>query len=722
MPEFAPPLIATYRLQLRDGVGLDQARALLPRLVELGVSHLYLSPLFRAAQASTHGYDVIDPNEVDPVIGGETAFLELADAARAAGVGIVLDIVPNHMGFTPQNPYVADVMRHGRESEYAPVFDIDWDRGKLHFPVLDGALRDVLAAGQIALGKGGALVIYGQDYPLRDTALARTLAEQGELDEAALTALLAEQYWSVGDWRTTANAIIHRRFFNISSLIGVRQEDPAVFALTHRWIVAQVAAGRVQGLRVDHVDGLARPGGYLHRLRQAVGNVPVWIEKIVKQGEEIPLSWPIEGMSGYEFMTPVTQLLTNPDGLAALREAATGVVPADTCEEVRVVRRELLQTTFGPELRRLTDTALAALGRSADGSAEISASLTKLLVDWPVYRSYTADGGLLDPNLAVAGDPLLDLLRGTDDPHARAFAARFEQLTGALTAKSEEDTVFYRAVAYLPFCEVGGEPDLAPITGETFGAQMQARAGRSPLALNTLSTHDTKRTADARAAIVALSHLPNLARRLASGAMERAADAGVAPRWGIYGLQVALMMRHQPDAAARVCEHIAKAMREAKDASSHEAPDEAAERRVGELCLDLLTALTSHALWSAQEEAQFDRVYAQVVLAQAALHLTAPGVPDLYQGTEGVVIGLTDPDNRRAVDWEPPLQRDTLDGRKRALTHELLAQRRQRPDLFTHGDYELANEGDRWIVRRSWEGESAEWAIEKPGAETLPSV
>ncbi|TCM14416.1 (1-_4)-alpha-D-glucan 1-alpha-D-glucosylmutase [Novosphingobium sp. PhB165] len=715
-------LVATYRLQLRGGVGLAEARGLLPWLVELGVSHLYLSPLFRAGEASTHGYDVIDPNEVDPAVGGEAAFVALADAAREAGIGIVLDIVPNHMAFTPDNPFIADIMRRGRDSRFAKVFDLDWDRGPLHFPFIDGSLEDTLAKGAVALSAlGDALCIQGVCYPLRPTPLARDLAGR-KPDYPSLSALMEQQFWSVGDWRTTAGAIIHRRFFNISGLVGVRQEDPEVFALTHRWIVEQSRTGRIQGLRIDHIDGLARPACYLHRLREAVGDMPIWIEKIVKDGETIPAGWPIEGMSGYEFLAPITRLLTDPGGLDALRTASMGAVPADTGAEVRRVRRELLATSLNPELRRVRMAALEALGCGSGAEAAVSRALTELAVHWPVYRSYTADGYLPNAEMetlrsvdAKAGW-LLDLLHAAaDEPAAASFAARFEQLTGALTAKSEEDTVFFRAVSYLPFCEVGIGPECGAIDAVRFARTMQERAKTSPLALSTLSTHDTKRSADARAAIAALSHVPEIIGPFTHRATRRAQELDLPERWGIYAVQCALALLGEPEAEARLCAHMAKAMREAKDISSHEAPDEQAERRGGELAGEMLRIVEGTEVWPGDTRARYERMFEQIVLGQVILQMTAPGVPDIYQGTERLALSLTDPDNRRLVDFGTRgAGAGSLSTRKLELTRDLLALRARHEVLFTHGGYAIRQGEGTWTIVRDWQGGAVELDLRSP--------
>ncbi|WP_395396284.1 malto-oligosyltrehalose synthase (plasmid) [Novosphingobium sp. BL-8A] len=722
-----PELVATYRLQLRGGTGFAEARAMLPWLTELGVSHLYLSPLFRAAAGSTHGYDVLDPNEVDPVLGGEEGFIALSNAALEAGIGLVLDIVPNHMAFTPENPFIADIMRRGRDSRFAQVFDLDWVQGPLHFPVLDGDPQSALAAGELASSPDGrALRVHGLDYPLRDTSLARALAAgEQRLDASVLSTLLKEQFWTIGDWRATADAIIHRRFFNITGLIGVKQEEADVFALTHRWIVDQVRAGRIQGLRIDHIDGLARPAAYLHRLREAVGEIPIWVEKIVKQDEELPHGWPVEGMSGYEFLDPLTRFLTEDAGLRTIRAACSDGVSAEPKEQVQAVRRELLETSLAPELRRVAGAALTALGCGAAEAPAIARAISDLGSRWPVYRSYTSDGYALASEMDDFRDGedrtgwLLDLLHAAaDDPAATVFAARFEQLTGALTAKSEEDTVFFRAVSYLPFCEVGIGPGLDPIDAAAFEASMQKREETSPLALSTLSTHDTKRSADARAALIALTYMPDLALVFIQRTLEDARASDVPARWGVYALQSALALRGEPEAGERLAGHIAKAMREAKDLSCHEKPDVAAEGRVGQLAEALRGMVERIDAWPDGALARFEQIYDRIVLAQVAFQITAPGIPDIYQGNEIVAVNVTDPDNRRPIAEisHASVVGGSLSDRKLRLTQDLLNSRRRHRDIFIRGNYTLYDTGKSWVVNRSLDGRVFEVNIEKPDA------
>ena len=718
-----PPLVATYRFQLRDGVGFDDVAARIPWLIDLGVSHIYLAPIFRARTGSTHGYDVVDPNEVDEVLGGAEGFARLSAAAHQAGLGIVLDIVPNHMAFAPENPYLRDVLKHGRDSKYAKVFDIDWDAGPLFFPTLGAPLAELAAHGQISIDTDSAepcLRVYDHSFPLRDgTDLPANIETP---DVSALERVIAAQHWRLGHWRDDAHRIVHRRFFNITDLIGVRQEDQEVFELTHRWIFSEIAAGRIDGLRVDHIDGLARPGAYLERLRAGAGDIPIWAEKIVKPGEKLP-DWPIEGLSGYEFIAPATRFLTATDGLAVIRKAARGAVPDDYHAEVRAVRRTLLKTVFRPERDRLTAAAVAALASGADASsdqADIERAIAVLAEYWPVYRSYTSDGISNRELLDAVGAEIrkngtqsgalqqVEQLFEASGEAADVFRARFEQLTGALTAKSEEDTVFYRNVAYLPFCEVGLDPAADALGLGGFETEMKERSHRAPMALSTLTTHDTKRSADARAVILALSHLPDLAASLYAEARAEARQRGLPESLGVYCLQIALIMHNAAAARERIGAHLSKALREAKQLSTHEDPDESLERAAAVLCLDLHRAL-GHAdgLWSEDQASRFEAKFDSLALIQAALQLTAPGVPDIYQGTEVFDVMLTDPDNRRAVDWRwieenahCPERR--LAGEKCDMTRHLLALRRADPELFTHGEYalEIEKDGTLTVVRR----------------------
>jgi (1->4)-alpha-D-glucan 1-alpha-D-glucosylmutase len=592
VPEFR----ATYRLQLAADMTFADARALVPYLRDLGVSHLYLSPSFAAREGSTHGYDVVDPTRFSEALGGEEGFRALAAAARAAGLGIVLDIVPNHMATDDANPYWADPERRRK------FFDIDPETGR------------------------------------------------------------------------------HRRFFEIDHLAGVRQEDPEVFAETHRLALALVADGTVDGLRIDHPDGLADPAGYLERLRDG-GAAHVWVEKILDPGERLR-PWPVEGTVGYEFLCDVAALFVDPTGEPALtalwEELAGDARPfGDWAAEAKL---EQIRGPFAPDvdwLRRL---------HPVDGVEEALASL-------PVYRTYIRDGQAAEEDLEVLREAGLE---GFLDGAPEAFVTRFQQTTPPVMAKGVEDTAFYRYARLLALNDVGGDPSRFGIGVDDFHRANVERAERVPRNLLVSSTHDTKRSGDARARL---------------GALAGMADAWVAAvrRW--RGLCAPLRSGGAPDAIEeytifqtlacawpieeeRLVAYMEKAMRERKVTTNWIEPDEAHEAAV----LDYCRALYDHRPFLDDFEpvaAEIDRAGVAAALRQTALKLTVPGVPDVYQGDELLTYSLVDPDNRRPVDWAQ--RRGLLDAvraggtvppeaAKLALVHRLLALRARRPEAFA-GEY-----------------------------------
>ena len=342
---------ATYRLQVRQGMDFDRAAGLAPYFAQLGVSHLYASPLFQAVPGSTHGYDVTDHNRFDEGLGGMEGFLRLSAALKAEGLGLILDIVPNHMAASVHNPWWRDMLRHGRGSRYAGHFDIDWSTSRVLLAVLEAPIRSVLEDGVFSLGcevdgpcwdyRGTALPLAPESLHLLAAALPGTmepglltpeflpkwlddpknkaLLEDGlraaSRDHALLERLHEAQHWRLAYWRAGRDMLNYRRFFEVSDLVGVRVEDEAVFADVHALLFEMLEAGHVEGLRVDHVDGLADPTGYLHRLKDtAPGNPPIWVEKILAHGEELPAGWPVAGTTGYEFATMVGGLLTGETG------------------------------------------------------------------------------------------------------------------------------------------------------------------------------------------------------------------------------------------------------------------------------------------------------------------------------------------------------------------------------------------------------------------------
>jgi (1->4)-alpha-D-glucan 1-alpha-D-glucosylmutase len=598
---------ATYRLQLGGGFGFAAARSLVPYLADLGVSHLYLPPSFEARPGSTHGYDVVDPGRISPALGGEEEFRALSATARAAGLGIVLDIVPNHMAADSANRYWADPELRSR------FFDVDPASGR---------------------------------------------------------------------WR---------RFFDIDHLAGVRQEDPSVFEETHRLALALVRSGEVDGLRVDHPDGLADPRAYLERLRSG-GASQVWVEKILDPGERLR-DWPVCGTVGYEFLNDVAALFVDQAGeapLTALWEEVSG--DARPFGEVAFeAKLEQAKGTFAPEVDRLGYEPRPALERA--------------LSSLPVYRTYVQpDAGVVAEEDRIAieaagmGPELSRMLLLEADAPA-GFVARFQQTTPAVMAKGVEDTAFYRYGRLLALNDVGGDPSRFGISVELFHEHNAERAERFPLNLLASQTHDAKRSADVRARIGVLASMPDEwgvhVRRWMS------VQAGEAPddveRYFLFQTLVGAW----PIETERVEAYMVKALREAKHNSNWIEPNLDHEERVKRFVRSLYEDrrfLDDFEPFAARLAAAGERV----ALAQLVLKLTAPGVPDIYQGDELDYRALVDPDNRRPVDSGRRLSAlarlksgaapDSFALRKLWLLWRLLRLRAERPGPFA-GSYEPLNAG-----------------------------
>ena len=582
-------LRATYRLQLGGDLDFAAARELVPYLRDLGISHLYLSPSFQARPGSTHGYDVTDPGRISEELGGDAGFRALAES----GLGVILDIVPNHMAAADENRYWAD------PGLRAKFFDVDGETGR---------------------------------------------------------------------WR---------RFFDIDHLAAVRQEDPEVFAETHALALRLVREGLVDGLRIDHPDGLADPAGYLRRLR-AEGVERVWVEKILDPGERLR-DWPVEGTVGYEFLNDAAALFVDPAG----EEALTRLSPEPF--DPTGAKLEQVQRTFGPEvdrLRRLHDTP------------ELEQGLSML----PVYRTYVPPVEQADRD-ALDGNPLRSLLLGDAAP--REFVTRFQQTTPAVMAKGVEDTAFYRHVRLLALNEVGGDPTRFGISVDEFHRGSLERAARFPRGLLITQTHDTKRSGDVRARIGALAGMADEWAEQASRWRTLVPENG-GPSWSEAYLIFQTLVGAWPLEPARLEAYVEKALREAKQNTNWVEPDDEYERRVRDWC----RSLYANPAFLDELERFAERVAREgerAALGQTLIKLTAPGVPDVYQGDELWALSLVDPDNRRPVDWErrrealAELQagaeptRETI---KLFLIHRALTLRARRPEAFA-GGYTPVAAGER---------------------------
>ena len=718
---------ATVRLQLTPDFGFDAARATIDYYAALGISHFYLSPIFRAAAGSTHGYDAVDFHRISDALGGRAAFEHLAHALRERGLGIVLDIVPNHMGVASNdNAWWNDVLAHGQASRYARYFDIDWApddpslRGKLLLPFLGEAFADALAAGALRAERDGAhaFVAYAaRRWPLSPASSA-ALGHPDAYDarDAAgrerLLALLERQHYRLDTWRSAAARINYRRFFNIAELAALRVEDPAVFDDVHREIVALYAQGLIDGVRVDHVDGLAYPVEYCARLRETLearrGQRPlalredapyIVVEKIFA-AHEPQRDWGVAGTTGYDFMDQVAAIAHNPAGLGALDVLWRRVSgkPWEWRTAVFEARRQMLDDSFGADLARVV-RAFHALAQRQAGAAHVSEAalkraLTELVIAFPVYRSYGLPGALAPEDAGVLAQAAeranreltpqdydaLDFVArnlreraetapdaGELDARQREAAVRFQQLTGPIAAKAIEDTVFYRELRLISRNEVGSDPNQFSLTLDEFHAACAVRAQRFPLGLIATATHDHKRGEDARLRIAVLSDdaerwSETCTRWMALNAARRPiANGSAAPdaidESMLYQTLVGSWPPQPPDTGARetlrrrLADWWLKALREAKRHTGWSAQNSAYE----DACLAFLRSVLEDDGAFVRELDAFVATIAPAAalagLVQTFLRLTTPGVPDLYQGCEVWDTSLVDPDNRRPVDY-----------------------------------------------------------------------
>jgi len=818
-PAFPRPLIprATLRLQFHRDFTFDDALAQVDYFSGLGVSHLYASPIFTARSGSTHGYDVVDPTRINPELGGEDGLRRLVQALHEHRMGLIVDIVPNHMALGDQNPWWRDVLLWGQHSPYAGWFDIEWLgtdpalHGKVLLPVLGKPYGELLRTGEIRLeiaeGRlhvvcpGNRLPLAPEDYvdvlgaadssrlmqavaafrrvqeaavqeerqacatqawrelaqALEDPAV-RADAEAGLAGFSALTPdgaaalheLLERQHYRLCDWRNAGDEINWRRFFEIGDLIGMRVEQDDVFEAMHALLFRLVGEGLIDGVRLDHIDGLAEPAAYVQRLRQRLEalkqGAPVYIvaEKILGAEENLPTDWRIDGTTGYDFMDQAAAVLHDPEGAAVLdgiwKEYRTDPDGFDYL--VHSTRRRLLDRNFASEFNALTST-LHALARSAVTTRDLSLMairrcMRELLVYFPVYRTYGVRAGcnsgdafviratakrvrdlLAKPDQAAL-EAIVGLLADPPPPelqderhaqlHWRALT-RFQQLTPPLTAKSTEDTAFYRYGRLLSRNEVGSEPAQLGIQIDDFHRHVMRRQRDFPLAMLATATHDHKRGEDARMRLAILSEIPvhwqsTLQRwRALNQAARVQTPIDAVDELMLYQTLIGawpLEQAGEADLLERVSAWQQKALREAKRRSDWNAPDLDYEGQCDGFLRRILRPGADNTFLPAlrhfiQEVAAAGALNS---LGQTVLRLTVPGVPDLYQGCDLWDFSMVDPDNRRPVDYglrqqlmhigqtAPLTLEDWRNGAcKQQVIRTLLHFRRGREDLFTTGDY-----------------------------------
>jgi len=704
--EVPPEPRAAYRVQLTADQGFDDVAACVGHLQRLGVSHLYTSPVLTAVTGSPHGYDGVDPTTVSAELGGPAGLARLIAALQEVGIGWLADLVPNHLSVAvpEQNPLWWATLRDGPGSPMARVFDIDWaaGEGRVVLPVLARPLPEVLAAGgvEVVTARGDAAVsVDGFVVPLRqdvDVGPGAAGTDPGRL--------LARQHHRLVPWR--AGGRNYRVFFDIDTLAAVRVEDPDVFDIVHEEVARWLEAGWVDGVRVDHVDGLARPGDYLRRLRALVGpDRWLLVEKILLGDERLPDDWPVDGTTGYEHAAQVSRLLADPTGEAALSEgwAAFSRDARSYADIEHAAKAEVVEVRLTPELHRVA--ALAGVPPNVVAAAACA---------FDVYRTYLPDGdedggrrvtealghardGL--PDAAGQLDRLQAMIVRPADSTEREVQRRFQQLTAPVMAKGAEDTAFYRYHRLVALNEVGAEPARFSIAVDEFHQSAARRQVRHPRTLLTSSTHDTKRSEDVRARLLVLTEIPQAWLAAVGRWQERTADhrAPAGPDPPTEYLFWQSLVGAWPIDADRLAGYMVKAAREAGVHTSWIDPAagyEAALERFTRGVLGDEGVMVGVGAFVADHLLEPGRVNS---LSQLLLRATSPGVPDVYQGCEVWDLSLVDPDNRRPVDWpriERTVERCThVDGRaawaepddglpKAYLLTRALDLRRRRPELF----------------------------------------
>jgi (1->4)-alpha-D-glucan 1-alpha-D-glucosylmutase len=670
------PPTGTYRVQVRPDFPLKAAAEIADYLADLGVSDMYTAPILTATPGSQHGYDVVDHSRVNPEVGGEDGRRQLMGALRTAGLGLVVDIVPNHMGIAvaAANPAWWDVLKRGRDSPFAAWFDIDWTRGRILLPVL---ADDPGALDQLKVD-GDELHYYDKRYPIAEGTGDGTAREVHD-----------RQHYELANWKRGDTELNYRRFFSITDLAGLRVEDEAVFEAAHAEVLRWYQEGGVSGIRVDHPDGLRDPGGYFDRLRAAAPDAWLVVEKILEPGEEMP-DWPVAGTTGYDALAEVCGVFVDPTTEAFFDTLDHYLTGGETSWQDLVHKTKLHVATT------LLAAELARMCRLVPDLDAAPRALAELAACFPVYRSYLpfgarhlakarSEAGRRRPGMIPALDELTGRLRNSSDE----LAVRFQQYTGAVMAKGVEDTAFYRWTRFTARNEVGNDPAKFGIWPDEFHDCADRRQSHRPEGMTTLSTHDTKRSEDVRARLAVLAELPGDWTEV----VRRWIRVAPLPDPSLAHLVWQAAVGAWPISKDRLFAYAVKAAREAAVATTWYEPSERFETALREMVDQIYDDPALH-----REVGDFATSITPPgwvnALGQKLVQLTMPGIPDVYQGTELWDLSLVDPDNRRPVDfgarrellgridegWQPPV--DESGAAKLLVTSRTLRLRRQRPELF----------------------------------------
>jgi (1->4)-alpha-D-glucan 1-alpha-D-glucosylmutase len=733
---------STYRLQFRPGFGFDDAARVVPYLKRLGVSHVYSSPFLQAAPGSMHGYDVVDHSKVNVELGGDEAFQRFVGALREHDMGHILDIVPNHMAIPGrENVWWWDVLQHGRASAFAGHFDIDWSGGtdeKVLVPILGDHYAKVLERGELTVAKSnhGDFVVqyFDNEFPVDESTFDGNVESvNGDID--ALDRVIQAQHYRLAFWKVATDELDYRRFFDVNTLVALRMERPEVFDAAHTRVVEWVRSGVLDGVRVDHVDGLYDPAAYLRRLRDAIGDdAYVLVEKILKSGERLPPSWPVSGTTGYDLLAYINGLFVEPNGEAALDNIVQSFSDqSDSFQHITWAGKTyIVDNILRSDVQRMADQfrGLTEQHRQIRDytTGQIHDVVRAMLIAFPVYRTYC----VADPQQVTQTDietieqaQKIVLERDLDvDPDLLQFfcdvlslkisgslegsvAMRFQQTSGPVMAKGMEDTAFYRYLRLTSLNEVGCEPDHFSVRPDDFHASCAEGQRLWPHTMVASTTHDTKRSEDVRFRLHVLSEIPDAwgaAVQRWSQMNERYRrpvrndDAG-GEHWPVRHdeyLFYQTLVGAFPISTERLTEYMAKATKEAKLVTSWTEPNEG----YGNALVSFIESVMANQEFVNDVKQFVDSIVEAgrlTSLAATTIKLTMPGVPDIYQGTELWTLTLVDPDNRQLVDYEHrsallaslahAKASDVLAGMddglpKMYVTHKLLQLRNEHPECF----------------------------------------